>query len=128
MNKDQYIQADNDPILEGVFTAAQSQVLDNSLKFIDRIKAWANDQETIGDELKELATIAQHLQQLPLGLDRCKLWLTFQLKRHQTRRHIKADLKRVATLQAKAEQIGNKKWVDILTRWYEMERRRLNTL
>lgn len=128
MNQDQYIQVDNDPILEGVFTAARSQVLDNSLAFIDRINAWVDDQETIGDELKELSTIAQHLQQLPLGLDRCKLWLTHQLKRHQTRRHIKADLKRVATLQTEAEQIGNKKWVDILIRWYEMERRRLNTL
>ena len=128
MNQDQYIQVDNDPILEGVFTAARSQVLDNSLALIDSINAWVDDQETIGDELKELATIAQHLQQLPLGLDRCKLWLTYQLKRHQTRRHIKADLKRVDALQTEAEQIGNKKWVDILTRWYEMERRRLNTL
>ena len=124
MNQDQYIQADNNPILEGVFTAAQSQVLDNSLALIDRINAWVDDQETIGDELKELASIAQHLQQLPLGLDRCNLWLTYQLKRHQTRRHIKADLKRVATLQAKAEQIGNKKWVDVLKRWYKMEKRR----
>lgn len=128
MNQDQYIQVDNDPILEGVFTAARSQVLDNSLAFLDRINAWVDDQETIGDELKELATIAQHLQQLPRGLDWCKLWLTYQLKRHQTRCHIKADLKRVDALQTEAEQIGNKKWVDILTRWYEMERRRLNTL
>lgn len=128
MNQDQYIQVDNDPILEGVFTAARSQVLDNSLAFLDRINAWVDDQETIGDELKELAIIAQHLQQLPRGLDRCKLWLTYQLKRHQTRCHIKADLKRVDALQTEAEQIGNKKWVDILTRWYEMERRRLNTL
>lgn len=128
MNQDQYIQVDNDPILEGVFTAARSQVLDNSLALIDRINAWVDDQETIGDELKELATIAQHLHQLSLGLDRCNLWLTYQLKRHQTRRHIKADLKRVDALQTEAEQIGNKKWVDILTRWYEMERRRLNTL
>lgn len=124
MNQDQYIQADNDPILEGVFTAARSQVLDNSLALIDRINAWVDDQKIIGDELKELVTIAQHLQQLPLGLDRCKLWLTYQLKRHQTRCHIKADLKRVATLQAKAEQIGNKKWVDVLKRWYKMEKRR----
>lgn len=128
MNQDQYIQVDNDPILEGVFTAARSQVLDNSLAFLDRINVWVDDQKIIGDELKELATIAQHLQQLPLGLDRCKLWLTYQLKRHQTRRHIKADLKRVDALQTEAEQIGNKKWADILTRWYEMERRRLNTL
>ena len=128
MNQDQYIQVDNDPILEGVFTAARSQVLDNSLALIDRINAWVDDQETIGDELKELATIAQHLQQLPLGLDRRKFWLTYRLKRHQTRRHIKADLKRLDALQTEAEQIGNKKWVDILTRWYEMERRRLNTL
>lgn len=128
MNQDKYIQVDNDPILEGVFTAARSQVLDNNLALIDRINAWADDQETIGDELKELATIAQHLQQLPRGLDRCKLWLMFHLKQHQTRRHIKADLKRVGALQTEAEQIGNKKWVDILTRWYEMERRRLNTL
>lgn len=128
MNQDQYIQVDNDPILEGVFTAARSQVLDNSLALIDRINAWVDDQETIGNELKELATIAQHPHQLSLGLDRCKLWLTYQLKRHQTRCHIKADLKRVDALQTEAEQIGNKKWVDILTRWYEMERRRLNTL
>lgn len=124
MNQDQYIQVDNDPILEGVFTAARSQVLDNSLAFIDRINAWVNYQETIGDELKELATIAQHLQQLPRGLDRCKLWLTYQLKRHQTRRHIKADLKLVDALQTEAEQIGNKKWVDVLKRWYKMEKHR----
>ena len=128
MNQDQYTQADNDPILEGVFTAARSKVLDNNIALIDRINAWVDDQETIGDELKELATIAQHLQQLPLGLDRYKIWLTYRLKRHQTRRHIKADLKRLDALQTEAEQIGNKKWVDILTRWYEMERRHLNTL
>lgn len=128
MNQDKYIQADNDPLQASVFVAAQAQVQDNTRKLQRRINAWADHQETIGDELKELTLIMAHLKALPFGLERLKLWLTYQLKRHQVKQHITDDLKRVERLQIEAEKLGNARWSRIFKDWYKMEQRHLKKL
>lgn len=128
MSKDKYIQADNDPLQASVFVAAQAQVQDNTRKLQGHINAWADHQENIGDELKELTKINKRAKQLPLGLDRLKLWLTYQLKRRKVRQHIRADLKHVKSLQIEAEKLGNARWSRIFKDWHKMEQRHLKKL
>ena len=125
MNQDKYISADNDPLQTSVFIAAQSQIDGEFQRHRDE---WITNQEAIGDELKELTLIMAHLKALPFGLDRLKLWLTYQLRRYQVRHHLMADLKRLDTLQAEAEKISNQKWAQVLNDWKQMERRRLKKL
>ena len=128
MNQDKYISADNDPLQASVFIAAQSQINGELNEFRQHRNAWIDNQQAIGDELKELTLITAHLKTLPFGLDRLKLWLTYQLRRYQVRHHLIADLKRLDTLQAEAEKISNQKWAQVLNDWKQMERRRLKKL
>lgn len=125
MSKDEFISVDHDPLQTSEFMDAQA--VSNSSFYRHRAE-WLNNQDIISDELDELVLLLTRIHLLLFSIDRLKLWLTYQLKRYQLRRHLKDDLKRLDALRTEAKRINDHKWAQILKDWSKNERRRLKKL